>query len=124
MLTSTDYDLPASLSTPLQTHLGYSDEDYAYLFSTFYIVYSVPNIVLPLLSGFAVQRYGERRIWILCITSVLSGQVAFAIGVQLKRELFLVGGRVFLGLGGEISTVLASELVTRHFQSVVTLIMR
>lgn len=118
MLTSIVYDLPASLSTPLQIYLEYSDEEFAYLVSTLYTVYAVPNIVLPFVSGFAVQRYGEYSIWILCIISMLFGQLIFAIGVQVKGRLLLVAGRIFLGFGGETTVVLTSDLITRRFQSV------
>ena len=113
--TSIVYDLPASLSTPLGTHLDLTDSQYSYLISALYTAYSFPNIVLPFLSGFAVQKYGEERTFTLTLTFIVAGQLVFAAGVYGKWPVVLIFGRVLFGLGGEILGVLGNNIVTRWF---------
>jgi hypothetical protein len=60
---------------------------------------------------------------LLCLSSLILGELIFALGIQVKESIFLVGGRLLLGFGGETLAVLASELVTRCFQSVLSRIL-
>lgn len=110
------YDIPASLSTPLQVYLRLTDNQYGYLVSALYTAYAVPNFFLPFLSGFAVQRYGEKKILLLCFGVLVVGQTIFAAAVQGEYRSLLVFGRIMIGVGSEIPGVIAHEIVTRWFQ--------
>ncbi|KAH8817472.1 major facilitator superfamily domain-containing protein [Xylogone sp. PMI_703] len=111
------YDIPAALSVSLQKHLSLLDSQYAYLVSMLYSAYSVPNTVLPLLSGFAVQRYGEKRILGVTLICIVSGQLVFSAAIQLKYEALMVFGRLLIGLGGEVVSVIAGDITTRWFKN-------
>ncbi|KAL4906423.1 hypothetical protein BDW74DRAFT_176751 [Aspergillus multicolor] len=110
------YDIPASLSTPLSAHLSLSDHNFAYLISLLYTVYAVPNTVLPFLSGPAVQRFGERSVLLVITSSIILGQLLFALSVQTRFEFGMVVGRALIGLGGEVVGVIGCEIITRWFQ--------
>ncbi|BCS28991.1 uncharacterized protein APUU_70561S [Aspergillus puulaauensis] len=81
------HDVPASLSTPLSEHLSLPDQQYAYLVSLLYAVYAVPNTVLPFFAGPAVQRFGERAVLLGTISSIVTGQLLFALSVATKFQL-------------------------------------
>ncbi|KAF9973677.1 hypothetical protein BGZ73_003044 [Actinomortierella ambigua] len=51
------YDNPAALNTQLQKHLEMPYDDYQYLLSALYSVYSLPNTVLPFVFGHLVDRF-------------------------------------------------------------------
>lgn len=115
-LTSPVYDLPASLSVPLQEYLALPGTQYAYLVSALYTAYAAPNTILPFFSGFAVDRAGEKLVLFGTLGTVLVGQVIFSVSVQLKSLPGMILGRIFIGLGGEIIGVLGSEITTRWFK--------
>ncbi|KAL2870527.1 uncharacterized protein BJX67DRAFT_377883 [Aspergillus lucknowensis] len=84
VLAAVVYDIPAPLSIPISEHLSFSDHQTAYLVSLLYTVYSAPSIVLPFLSGTAVQRFGERRLLLATLSTIAIGQLLFALAVQTK----------------------------------------
>lgn len=96
------YDIPASLSTPLSKHLSLSDHQFAFLVSVLYTVYAIPNTVLPFLTGPAVQRFGERAVLLTITSSIILGQLLFAVAVHTRLELGMIAGRVLIGIGGEV----------------------
>ncbi|KAL4921183.1 major facilitator superfamily domain-containing protein [Aspergillus aurantiobrunneus] len=110
------YDIPASLSTSLSEHLSLPEPQFAYLVSLLYVVYAVPNTVLPFFSGAAVQRFGERTILLGIISCIITGQLLFATAVHTKLQLGMIAGRALIGLGGEVVGVLGCEIITRWFQ--------
>ncbi|KAL4983583.1 major facilitator superfamily domain-containing protein [Aspergillus falconensis] len=110
------YDFPASLSTSLSKHLSLSDHQFAYLVSVLYTVYAIPNTVLPFLTGPAVQRLGERAVLLTIVSSIILGQLLFALAIHTRLELGMIVGRVLIGLGGEVVGVLGCEIITRWFQ--------
>lgn len=112
------YDLPASLSTPLEAYLGLPDSKYAYLISALYTAYAAPNTILPLLSGPLVQRLGEKFALLFTLMNVVVGQLIFALSVNVRSQAGMILGRVLYGLGGEIIVILAIEIITRWFRCV------
>lgn len=88
------YDVPASLSIPLQQHLGQSDGQFQYTINIFYSMYSIPNIILPFFSGYIIDRFGSSRVTILLAAIVLLGQYVFACGVAIKSSQLMYFGRM------------------------------
>lgn len=111
----TVYDLPASLSEPLRSHLSLNESQYAYLLSLLFTVYSAPNTVLPFFSGVLTQRFGERQVWLATGACLVVGQLICAVGVQARQVALIILGRVVIGLGGEIIGVLGYNVVTRWY---------
>ncbi|KAL4950516.1 major facilitator superfamily domain-containing protein [Aspergillus filifer] len=110
------YDIPASLSTSLQTHLDLPNHRFTYLVSLLYTIYAVPNAVLPLFSSAAIQRFGERRVLIFTVLCMILGQMIFATSIQAKIPAGLVLARGCIGLGGEVVLVVVVEFLSRGFE--------
>ncbi|KAF9102479.1 hypothetical protein BGX29_004561 [Mortierella sp. GBA35] len=107
---SRPYDNPAALNTQLQKYLGMPYNDYQYLLSTLYSVYSLPNTVLPFLFGSLVDRFGPQRVLLGLSACVCIGQTIFSVGVQTRQIWMMLVGRAIFGVGGERSVV--NALVT------------
>ncbi|KAL4937958.1 major facilitator superfamily domain-containing protein [Aspergillus oleicola] len=110
------YDIPASLSTPLQAHLTLPLHAFTYLISLLYTVYAIPNAVLPLFSSAAVHRFGERSVLLATVSSMILGQIVFAVAIQSRVPVGLVLGRAAVGMGGEVVGVMGIEIVSRSFE--------
>ncbi|KXS14105.1 MFS general substrate transporter [Gonapodya prolifera JEL478] len=109
------YDLPAPLSPSLQAYLGYSDAYHQYFINVLYSVYSLPNIILPLLGGPLIDLFGTSRLVVVLSGVMCVGQLAFAAGVSSRDLTLMLAGRTLFGLGGETLSVAQTSLITKHF---------
>ncbi|KAK3651064.1 hypothetical protein LTR22_012312 [Elasticomyces elasticus] len=80
-----------------------------------YTTFAAPNIVLPMCSGFAVQRYGERVVLLTAASCVVAGQTVFALAIHARSVWAIIFGRLLFGLGGEVMGVLANDIATAWF---------
>ncbi|KAF9130264.1 hypothetical protein BGW39_003274 [Mortierella sp. 14UC] len=110
------YDNPAALNTQLQKYLGIPYNDYQYLLSTLYSVYSLPNTVLPFLFGSLVDRFGPQRVLLGLSACVCIGQTIFSVGVQTRQMWMMLVGRAIFGVGGESCGVAQASITTMHFR--------
>ncbi|KAF8940371.1 hypothetical protein BGZ47_007778 [Haplosporangium gracile] len=110
------YDNPAALNTQLQKYLGMPYNDYQYLLSTLYSVYSLPNTVLPFLFGSLVDRFGPQRVLLGLSACVCIGQTIFSVGVQTRQIWMMLVGRAIFGVGGESCGVAQASITTMHFR--------
>ena len=85
------YDNPAALNKPLA--IGFSDvPNYHYYYDMFYSIYSIPNMLLPMLGGVLVDKAGLYFSLNLFSCFILVGQVVFAIGCSVASlDLMLLG---------------------------------
>ncbi|KAI9231226.1 MAG: major facilitator superfamily domain-containing protein, partial [Podila humilis] len=109
------YDNPAALNKPLQQHLGLSDDEYAYILNLLYTVYSVPNIVLPWISGYIADRLGHRRILIWVSVIVVLGHMIVCLGVERRNVPVMIVGRVVFGMAESLSVV-QSAMTIKYFR--------
>ncbi|KAF9332347.1 hypothetical protein BG006_004770 [Podila minutissima] len=114
------YDNPAALNTQLQEYLGLPYNEYQYLLSTLYSVYSLPNTVLPFLFGHMVDRFGPQRVLLGLSGCVCLGQTIFAIGVEKRQIWMMLAGRAIFGVGGESCGVAQASMTTMHFRDTVS----
>ena len=86
--------------------------DFEYTFNLMYSVYSLPNVILPLLGGVLIFKYGYRIMFLVFGFSILIGQLIFAIGCSTKSIPVMLIGRTVFGFGGEsINTTLISVIL-------------
>ncbi|KAG0320183.1 hypothetical protein BGZ97_000558 [Linnemannia gamsii] len=90
--------------------------DYQYLLSTLYSVYSLPNTVLPFLFGSFVDRFGPQRVLLGLSACVCIGQTIFSVGVQTRQIWMMLVGRAIFGVGGESCGVAQASITTMHFR--------
>ncbi|KFH64337.1 hypothetical protein MVEG_10162 [Podila verticillata NRRL 6337] len=109
------FDNPASLNQPLQDYMGMSDDSYAYFLNILYTSYSLPNIVLPWLGGYASDRFGHRRLLLSLSATVALGHMVVCVGVQYKHVPAMILGRVLFG-AGESLAVAQSAITVKYFR--------
>ena len=76
---------------------GYSPQTINIMFS----VYSIPNMVLPLIGGIFLDIIGIRIALIIFNTLFLLGTLIFAFGVDAESIIVILIGRFVMGLGGQ-----------------------
>lgn len=109
------FDNPASLNQPLQEYMGMSDDRYAYFLNILYTSYSLPNIVLPWLGGYASDRFGHRKLLLSLSATVAFGHMIVCLGVQYKHVPAMILGRVLFG-AGESLAVAQSAITVKYFR--------
>ena len=105
------YDNPAALYTQL-SHLFSGVAHFDLYFDALYSVYSLPNIVLPLVGGVIVDRAGVVFSLNLFTCLCLTGQVVVASACAAGSFEGMLVGRAIFGLGGESLSVAQSAFVT------------
>eukprot|EP01012_Entosiphon_sulcatum_P037961 TRINITY_DN4896_c0_g1_i2.p1 TRINITY_DN4896_c0_g1~~TRINITY_DN4896_c0_g1_i2.p1 ORF type:complete len:586 (-),score=68.17 TRINITY_DN4896_c0_g1_i2:192-1925(-) len=106
------YDSPAPVTKELSDHLSLSD----FQFNLLYSVYSTPNVILPFLGGYWVDRYGTSKTMTIFALLCVAGAFLVAVGVQSKSYMMVLAGRVLFGLGGESLSVAQAKVVALWFQ--------
>lgn len=91
-------------------------EQYDYYFNLLYSVYSLPNVLLPLVMGLAVDRYGCRVSIFVLACCVVCGHALFAAGVGMGSWPVMIAGRIVFGLGGESIQLAQNCLLFRWFK--------
>ncbi|KNE67836.1 hypothetical protein AMAG_12554 [Allomyces macrogynus ATCC 38327] len=111
------YDQVAALNIPLETYLHLTTPaEYQYLIGSFYIVYSLPNIILPFVGGVLIDKYGPRTIAVLFSLLVVAGQLIFVTGLVDRTPGWAIFGRFVFGLGGETLSVAQQHITTKWFR--------
>ncbi|KAF8941675.1 hypothetical protein BGZ58_000011 [Dissophora ornata] len=109
------FDNPASLNQPLQEYMQMSDETYAYFLNILYTSYSLPNIVLPWLGGYASDKFGHRRLLLSLSAMVAFGHLVVCLGVERRNVPAMILGRVLFG-AGESLAVAQSAITVKYFR--------
>lgn len=111
-------DNPSTLHEPLKDRFAssMSDDTFAYNFNLLYSVYSLPNIVIPIVFGALITRWGLKSVYVLLVACVFIGQVVVVAGVRMNSMSLMLLGRVIFGLGGESINVAGSTMLTTWFK--------
>jgi len=89
--------------------------DFDYTFNLMYSVYSLPNILLPLLGGILIFKYGCRLMFLIFCFLILLGQLIFAMGCSFMSINTMLIGRIIFGLGCESLNIAQFALLTQWF---------
>eukprot|EP00940_MAST-03C_sp_MAST-3C-sp2_P002269 g2269.t1 len=81
-----------------------------------YTVYSVPNIFLPFVAGYTIDRYGGARVSVVLTFVVMLGHLILTIGLMTRSIWIMLLGRIVFGFGGEGLCVAQSAIVARWFE--------
>jgi len=104
----------------LRKRFGSSDptkDNFEYIFNLMYSVYSLPNIILPMIGGILIYKFGYRTMFIVFGLFVLIGQLIFAMGCSTKSVSLMLLGRVVFGLGGESLNTTQYAIIVQWFSS-------
>jgi MFS family permease len=92
-----------------------SKMDFEYIFNLMYSVYSLPNIILPLIGGIMIFKYGYRIMFLVFGFSILIGQLIFALGCSMKSIIIMLIGRTIFGFGGESINTTQFSIILQWF---------
>lgn len=92
-----------------------SKMDFEYIFNLMYSVYSLPNIILPLIGGLLIFKYGYRLMFLAFGFSILIGQLIFAIGCSTQSIVVMLIGRTIFGFGGESINTTQFSIILQWF---------
>lgn len=102
------YDAIGPLADQLQTTLGYSDTQ----IGTLNAIYSLPNIVLVLIGGLLVDRFGAGRVILWTTALCLVGAVVTA---ATGHFAVMAAGRLLFGMGAETMLVAQTTAIALWF---------
>lgn len=113
------FDLPAGLKDSIEEHFEghYSRDYFEVLYNTLFTAYSLPNIILPFLNGYLVDRFGSAIMLLILAFFVAVGQLVFCIGMIEINMWIMIAGRLIIGLGGESLFVAVSNFITKYFRT-------
>jgi MFS family permease len=102
------YDSVGPVADSLQRDLGFSDTQ----IGTLNAIYSLPNIVMVLIGGIIVDRYGARLATLVFATICAIGAVITALSPLFPVMAF---GRLIFGLGAESMIVAVTVIIGQWF---------
>jgi MFS family permease len=102
------YDSVGPVADSLQKQLGYSDTQ----IGTLNAIYSFPNIVMVLIGGIIVDRFGARAATLAFATICALGAVITALSPSFPVMAF---GRLIFGLGAESMIVAITVIIGQWF---------
>jgi MFS family permease len=112
------FDNPGAMHSLLKKRFGNdTGEKFEYIFNLMYSVYSLPNVILPLIGGLLIFKYGYRLMFLIFGSCVLFGQLIFAVGCTTKSIKIMLIGRVIFGLGGESLNTTQYAIIIQWFAS-------
>lgn len=109
------FDNIAALNRPLQAYLQLSDIQYDYVLNLLYTVYSIPNVILPWIGGYAINKFGNRRLIIALSVLVAFGHLVVCLGLEKKHVPVMIIGRVIFG-AAESLTVAQCAITVKYFR--------
>lgn len=111
------FDTPGAMHNLLQKRFEpiTGEENFEYFYHLLYSVYSLPNIILPMIGGLLIFKYGYRSMFLIFGLCVLIGQLLFSLGCSSKSIYLMITGRVIFGLGGESLNTTQYALIARWF---------
>ncbi len=102
------YDAVAPLADHLQRHLGFTDTQ----IGTLNAIYSFPNIIMVLIGGILVDRFGTRRATLYFTFVCVLGA---AITASSSHFTVMAAGRLIFGLGAESMIVAITTALGQWF---------
>lgn len=81
-----------------------------------YTVYSLPNLILPLIGGVLLDMLGIRNGLVIFCVLITIGQAVFMFGGFHYDFNLMIIGRVIFGLGGENQQVGINSLISQWFK--------
>ncbi len=103
------YDSISPLADLLKSQLGFSDSSIGLLQA----IYSFPNIIMVLVGGIIIDRFGTRVSVVVFTLMILVG----AIVTSMSDKLYVMAtGRLLFGMGAESMIVAITTIIARWFK--------
>lgn len=110
------FDNPGALHSSLKKQFSHiKGEEFEYMFTLMYSIYSIPNMILPIIGGIMIVKFGNKTMYLVFSSLVMIGQCIFAFGVSKGNPLLTLIGRFIFGLGGESLNTTQSTMIMQWF---------
>lgn len=111
------FDNPSVLKDMLYEHFkaDYTIENFEIYYSFFYSSLAIPNVVVPFVIGYFIDKLGVRRLYSLLALFSVIGQSIISTGVEHKAFLIIYGGRMILGMACESMAIVQSIFLGQYF---------
>lgn len=107
------FDNPGALQSEIKSAMNISTSQFANLYSW----YSWPNVILPVIGGFLMDRVLGIRFGTMCFALIIvMGQALFAFGGFLDKLWVMEIGRFVFGIGGESLAVAQNTYAVSWFK--------
>jgi len=107
------FDNPGALQVEMKTAMNITTAQ----FSNLYSWYSWPNVVLPIVGGFLMDRVLGTRFGTICFAFIIViGQAIFALGGFVNELWVMEIGRFVFGIGGESLAVAQNTYAVAWFK--------
>jgi MFS family permease len=93
----------------------FSETEFEYVFHLMYSVYSLPNVILPIVGGVLIYKFGYRLMFLIFGFCVLLGQLLFSLGCSTHSVPLMLLGRIIFGLGGESLNTTQYAIIVEWF---------
>lgn len=107
-------DIPAALHQQLKDFMPQSTH-FETKFNLLFTLYSLPNVILPFVGGYFVDRLGPSWCLMIFTSFCFLGQLTFTLGMFHKKWTLMLLGRTMYGFGGESISVAYSTLLGKWF---------
>ena len=82
-----------------------------------YALYAFPNIIIPLLGGIVIDKYGARIALMISSMFCVLGHFIFGIGGYKNTFGIMLAGRMVFGIGGEVLHASQNTLISTWFKA-------
>lgn len=86
-------------------------------FNLLYALYAFPNVIIPLIGGIIIDKYGARIALMLSGMFTVLGQIVFGVGGWDNAFSVMLVGRVVFGIGGEVLHASQNTLISSWFKA-------
>lgn len=90
-------------------------KEFEFQFNLLFSLYSLPNMILPLLGGIAIDKMGNNRVVFITATLVLLGNILQTYACYQVNMIYFLLGRFLFGLGAECLQVCANIIISKWF---------
>lgn len=86
-------------------------------FNLLYSLYAFPNIIIPLIGGIVIDKYGARIALMISAMFCVLGQIVFGLGGYDNAFTVMIIGRIIFGFGGEVLHASQNTLISNWFKA-------
>eukprot|EP00516_Mucochytrium_quahogii_P011746 CAMPEP_0203789142 /NCGR_PEP_ID=MMETSP0100_2-20121128/3253_1 /ASSEMBLY_ACC=CAM_ASM_000210 /TAXON_ID=96639 /ORGANISM=" , Strain NY0313808BC1" /LENGTH=460 /DNA_ID=CAMNT_0050691993 /DNA_START=533 /DNA_END=1912 /DNA_ORIENTATION=+ len=109
-------DLPSATHNQLETYFASGDPSkFEFLFNMMYSSYSIPGIIVPLITGVISDKLGDVILYPLCAFISFVGAAGVALGVEVNSPSLILVSRLIYGTGFPGIFLLNCVLVSKWF---------
>jgi len=108
-------DNPGALHDDFEEKFKGLYDDFEFRFNLLYSLYSLPNVVLPLITGVLMIKFGARIVYLFLSFIVVFGQIIFSLGSFQSSFNLMILGRMVFGIGAESLNITQYTMIYKWF---------